>query len=320
MSQRDNASCLESLEVFLEHSLQTSIIEGLISIREQANEISKSNHNPDPNNAVEVTKQLLKDVRNWTQVLLDDEVKRILNKIPFLQKLLTALFVMKVKVLSVINMRKDSEEFPLTIPANATFLHHVYIQCANLLIDNSNVIREMQLIDVSPLVKEGIRNACLACIEWSELLAWGLNGVNVNDVIQNIMKDDEVKSEDVDARTSGELDESVMNDDDNEFENIANNEKVYDKNQDDDIEDSNESLFDYSDENNSVVNSNVGESKKESTDEHNVEDTDSSVVGDSAGGDSVVEDSVVGDSASQVAASSSVDDAKHISSSSPSFF
>jgi len=235
MSQRDNASCLESLENFLLHSIRPLIIEGLISIRSQGQEFAKQNNSE--MNEVQVTVQLLKEIRNWTQVLLDEEVKRILNKIPFLQKLLTALFVMKVKVLSVINMRKDTQEFPLTIPANSTFIHHVYIQCANILVDNSNVLEEMNLIDLAPLVQEGIRNACLACIEWSDLLSWGLDGVNVNEVITKIMNEEQVESkpdngDNDDIGDSSEdvhmTDDAENNDTDADFMSMSNDEKRQD--------------------------------------------------------------------------------------------
>uniref|UniRef100_A0A6C0J340 Uncharacterized protein n=1 Tax=viral metagenome TaxID=1070528 RepID=A0A6C0J340_9ZZZZ len=289
-SQRDNASCLESLETFLEHSIQPLILEGILSIREQAREISQQNNSE--MDETDVTVQLLKDVKNWTQVLLDEEVRRILQKIPFLQKLLTALFVMKVKVLSVINMRKDTEEFPLTIPANATFLHHVYIQCANILIDNRSVLEEMNLVELSPLVKQGIQNACLACIEWSDLLSWGLDGVNVNDVVRNIMNDEEEKNENnTDEENAGEENSPSDDTSEAEFMNIANENKMNTGDDDDNQSingdesnknDDGESMFDFSDTNNENNNDSVSESVKNSADGSSVSQDDTSSLGDSA--------------------------------------
>ena len=318
MSQRDNASCLESLESFLEHSIRPLILEGLISIREQGKEFSQQNNSE--MDEVEVTIQLLKEIKNWTQVLLDEEVRRILNKIPFLQKLLTALFVMKVKVLSVINMRKDTEEFPLTIPANTTFIHHVYIQCANILVDNSNVLGDMSLVELTPLVQQAIRNACLACIEWADLLSWGLDGVNVNEVINTIMKEDEQNNN----NTADDEMSSADENNDEDFMNIANEEKMNQNEEEDRTqedgdgdadadassvddnqnknEDGEESMFDLSNENNNVSN--------EQNDEN--------------------EGSSIGDSASEIqepeqphhdgVPSGENTDAKVVSSSSPSFF
>jgi|APSaa5957512576_1039674.scaffolds.fasta_scaffold14103_2 hypothetical protein len=319
-SQRDNASCLESLEIFLEHSIQPLILEGVLSIREQAREISQQNNSE--MDETEVTVQLLKDVKNWTQVLLDEEVKRILQKIPFLQKLLTALFVMKVKVLSVINMRKDTEEFPLTIPANATFIHHVYIQCANILIDNRSVLEEMNLVELSPLVKQGIQNACLACIEWSDLLSWGLDGVNVNDVVKNIMNDEEENdASNTYEHNAGEENSPSDDTSEDEFMNIANDSKINSGDDDDDDNqsvnedesnknDDGESMFDFSDTNKETNNESVSQSGENSAYESS---------------DSQDDTSSLGDSASQVTpqptpSTAPNQDARRVSSDEPSFF
>ena len=160
---------------------------------------------------------------------------------------------MKVKVLSVINMRKDTEEFPLTIPANATFIHHVYIQCANILIDNSSVLEEMNLVELSPLVKQGIQNACIACIEWSDLLSWGLDGVNVNDVVKNIMNDEKNDNQNEEEQNAGEENSPAYDDNsEDEFTSIANDSKMSDDNENQSIngDESNksgdgESMFDF---------------------------------------------------------------------------
>ncbi len=323
MSQRDNASCLESLENFLEHSIRPLILEGLISIREQGKEFSHQNNSE--MDEVEVTIQLLKEIKNWTQVLLDEEVRRILNKIPFLQKLLTALFVMKVKVLSVINMRKDTEEFPLTIPANTTFIHHVYIQCANILVDNSNVLTDMSLVELTPLVQQGIRNACLACIEWSDLLSWGLDGVNVNEVINTIMKEDEQNNNT--ATADGEPSTDDTNDED--FMNIANEDKM---NQDDNDGDGGDGNGDAdgngvddngdADDNGDVAGDaadaaddalGMDENQKRNEDEESLFDVNNERNGENEG-------SSVGDSASDIQQPEQPTDAKVVSSSSPSFF
>lgn len=320
-SQRDNASCLESLETFLEHSIQPLILEGILSIREQAREISQQNNSE--MDETDVTVQLLKDVKNWTQVLLDEEVRRILQKIPFLQKLLTALFVMKVKVLSVINMRKDTEEFPLTIPANATFLHHVYIQCANILIDNRSVLEEMNLVELSPLVKQGIQNACLACIEWSDLLSWGLDGVNVNDVVKSIMNEEEEGSH-TDEHNAGEENSPSDDTTEDEFMNIANESKMNSGDDDDNQsvngdEKDGESMFDFSDTNNDFNNENNENNEDNENSENNVSESGETSVDRSS--DVQDDTSSLGDSASQVTPSSAPNqDERRVSSDTPSFF
>ncbi len=224
---KDNAACLESLENFLQHVLQGPIMEGLISIREQAREIATANSSGDMQE-VDVMRELLREVKNWTQVLLDEECRRVSQTIPYLQKLLTALFVMKVKVLSVINMRRDTEEFPLTIPSNATFIHHVYINCSNVILDNQSVLDTFTVMELSPLVQVGIRNACFACVDWSALLAWGLDGVNVNDVVTSVMQSEqsEQKSEEPEASAASDFDAENDAAESDDFESMANADKV----------------------------------------------------------------------------------------------
>lgn len=226
--QRDNAACLESLELFLENIMQTPIIEGLLSIREQADEITQQNTSEEMV-ADDVTKQLLREVKTWTQVLLDEEVRRINSKIPYLQKLLTALFVMKVKVLSCINMKKDNGDFPLTIPSNSTFIHQAYINCANVMLDNPYVLSDMKIVDLRPLVAEGIRKACFACIEWSDLLEWGLDGVDVNDIIKAVTEENENEVNNNEENNEVNDDVKGWPDDSNEeeeFHDLANDVKM----------------------------------------------------------------------------------------------
>tara|TARA_B100002051_G_scaffold271235_1_gene305554 strand:+ start:407 stop:1207 length:801 start_codon:yes stop_codon:yes gene_type:complete len=202
-------------------------MEGLISIREQAREIATANSSGDMQE-VDVMRELLREVKNWTQVLLDEECRRVSQTIPYLQKLLTALFVMKVKVLSVINMRRDTEEFPLTIPSNATFIHHVYINCSNVILDNQSVLDTFTVMELSPLVQVGIRNACFACVDWSALLAWGLDGVNVNDVVTSVMQSEqsEQKSEEPEASAASDFDAENDAAESDDFESMANADKV----------------------------------------------------------------------------------------------
>lgn len=264
--QRDNAACLESLELFLENIMQTPIIEGLLSIREQADEIIEQNISEEMT-ADDVTKQLLREVKTWTQVLLDEEVRRINSKIPYLQKLLTALFVMKVKVLSCINMKKDNGDFPLTIPSNSTFVHQAYINCANVMLDNPYVLSDMKIVELRPLVAEGIRKACFACIEWSDLLEWGLDGVEVNDIIRAVTQDNQKddtneRINEANGDVNGWPDDSNY---DEEFNDLANNVKM-NENDDEEEEQTKEST---------IEEDNSGE--QENTESNSLSDDASSV-------------------------------------------
>jgi hypothetical protein len=234
MSQRDHAACLESFERFLESSLSSVICEGLISIRSQADSITQTDTVSNLS-AVEVTKQLLREVKSWTQLLLEEEARRIETIVPYLQKLLTALFVMKLKILSCINVRKNEDEFPLTIPANTTFIHQVYIQCTRLLVDNPGVLHDMSIVDLQPLVREGIRRACDASIKWNDFLVWGLEGVSMNDMVNSMNEGGEQGDEDSPGNSSGDGDDSAAMEEDND-ESIEVSDPMSSANEPDDDE------------------------------------------------------------------------------------
>ena len=185
MTQRDNAACLDALQGFVDQSIVPLVYQGLVSMKQQAVEISQSNGNSIDTKTV--LRELLGEVKNWTQVLLEEECRRIERVVPFLQKLLTALFIMKVKVLSCINMRKNNDEFPLTIPSNNTFIHHVYIQMALQVSNNIEVIDDPSYVVLCPLIINAIRAAEFECLRWNDLLEWGLADVNPTQVLNDMM-------------------------------------------------------------------------------------------------------------------------------------
>ena len=189
--QRDNAACLESLERLVDLALVPLIYQGITSMRIQASELSEANGGSMTTD--EVMKELLGEVRNWTQVLLDDEVRRIESKISYLNKLLTALFVMKVKVLSCINMKKNTEDFPLTVPSNHTFIHQVYIHTCKSIRDNPNALNGMDISILEPIIVNSIRCAEFECLKWNDLLEWGLGDISPNEVLNEMIQDNEVK-------------------------------------------------------------------------------------------------------------------------------
>lgn len=241
--QRDNAACLESLERFVDLALVPLIYQGISSMKTQASELSTENGGSLTTD--EVMKELLGEVRNWTQVLLDDEVKRIQSKISYLNKLLTALFVMKVKVLSCINMKKNTDDFPLTVPSNHTFIHQVYIYTCKSIRDNPVALNTMEKSILEPIIINAIRCAEFECLQWNDLLEWGLGDVSPNDVL-NEMIHDRVDTPENDQGSSMNMnnelplaananDNADYNADDNagDYASLANSDKKIDDDDDD---------------------------------------------------------------------------------------
>lgn len=229
MNQRDNAACLESLQRFVDQAMVPLALEGFQSMYKQGEEIRLSQSAENLTNAG-IMLQLLDEVRTWTQVLLDEEVRRIEARIPYLQKLLTALFVMKVKVLSCINMRKVTTEFPLTIPSSHTFVHNMYIHAARALADNISIVDDMRMSNMRELISDALRRAEFDCLRWDELLTWGLDGVDPSDALRDMLTSTPADVDTDERPASFEPPRSTtvdnVDDEDSEFRTIANEDKA----------------------------------------------------------------------------------------------
>lgn len=281
-SQRDNHAALVDLETFLDHTLQPRVMEGLLSIRQQAEEITR-NDTVERLSAVEVTKQLLGEIKNWTQLLLDEEVRRIEGYVSFLQQLLTAIFIMKVKVLSCINVKQNESEFPVKIPGNAKFVHQIYANAGNLLLMNSHLINDMPAYELSKIIKEAISRACFACVEWTELLNWALGGVDVNDIARNINKTQLRESEELNNGNGG--DESFDKEDvadtgtgddieDDEFDQLSNSDKALQDNDNDDTKSVTDSESGFESVNNDASDEDASRTQGDSTRPENSENSE----------------------------------------------
>lgn len=224
MSQRDNAACLEALQNFVDQALIPLALEGFQSMYRQGADICES-QSSESLTPTDVMKQLLEEVKTWTQVLLEEEVRRIEARVPYLQKLLTALFVMKVKVLSCINMRKVNTDFPLTIPSNHTFLHNMYIHASRSLLDNLEMVADMRMTTMRELLAHALRCSEMDCLRWDELLNWGLEGVEPSDALRDLMVEPSTEEEDTSAAPAP----VAMDDDDvevhKELDSLANDDK-----------------------------------------------------------------------------------------------
>ena len=266
--QRDNAACLESLERFVDLALVPLIYQGVISMRTQASELSEDNGGS--MTTEEVMKELLGEVRNWTQVLLDDEVRRIESKISYLNKLLTALFVMKVKVLSCINMKKNTEDFPLTVPSNHTFIHQVYIHTCKSIRDNPNALNGMDISVLEPIIVNSIRCAEFDCLKWNDLLEWGLGDISPNEVLNEMIQDNDIKP--TDEITSS--DEPIAANSD-ELSSLANMDKVADdRSEDNEDNNEDEDSLDHLNDESKKITDNDETVNGEGTSETNEDDPD----------------------------------------------
>src|SRR5574343_10170 len=101
---------------FMEHlkkKLSPLIMEGFISLYKDAVETQNRE------GSYKYTKQFqifLNGIPDWNQTILVTETKRITSQIDFLQKLVTAIFISEVKILTSIRLGGDKRDIEIKIP------------------------------------------------------------------------------------------------------------------------------------------------------------------------------------------------------------
>ena len=173
-AKTDHATAYEQLCSMLCARLKPLIKEGLVSIRSQADGLAVEGTAPTGPESPFV--QMLNEVPQWSQILLDKEVARVVQRMPYFQKLLTALYCLKVKILSSISMRKDQRNIPVNIPTLQKFVHWVYICASREINDNQHVLQHFYSVDVNPLIEEAIREAISQALAWVDILDFLLPG------------------------------------------------------------------------------------------------------------------------------------------------
>lgn len=81
-------------------------------------------------NTLKVFQQHLRDVKNWNQGMVQDATKEIVDSCGHFDKLLAAVFVGYVKILSSVRLRDEKRKIPIRLPKNGDFVFKVYEECA----------------------------------------------------------------------------------------------------------------------------------------------------------------------------------------------
>ena len=111
----------------LKETLAPLLLEGFVTIFDVAEKKQEEEGTYKP---IMQFQLFLRDIPKWNQSILVDETNRILDKIPYLQKLLTAIFVSHVKILSSIKLGGSHKNIQIKIPPSDILIHKLYIICA----------------------------------------------------------------------------------------------------------------------------------------------------------------------------------------------
>jgi len=91
-------------------------------------------------NTVQVFQQLLRDVKTWNSSISSKNTEAIIKQNPMFPKLLAAVFVIHVKILSAIRTDKKSKKISIKLPANDVFVQRVYEACAKYIYEDPDII------------------------------------------------------------------------------------------------------------------------------------------------------------------------------------
>lgn len=133
----DSFNNVDTLEVsiitygqILLNYLTVPIHEGIQSIFNEAKKICDEKR--EYNRYLKTFQELLPSVKVWTDDIVDEEVKRIIQKsnCNFLTELITCVHIIKLKALTAIRVSNQNKVIDITTPNLNTFIKNVYVKVA----------------------------------------------------------------------------------------------------------------------------------------------------------------------------------------------
>ena len=91
-------------------------------------------------NTIQAFQQLLRDVKSWNSSISHKNAEAIVKSNSMFPKLLAAVFVIHVKILSAIRTDKKSKKISIKLPANDIFVQECYVNCAKDIYDDPDII------------------------------------------------------------------------------------------------------------------------------------------------------------------------------------
>ena len=113
----------KEFSIYLINNLSPEINKGIFSIFENCKNMVQQN-----NNILMSFQQVLSDVPNWQSGVVYTETMRIKDKIPYIEDLLTAVFISNMRLLC--SIKNKNKQIKVKVPKLETFIHKCYIEVA----------------------------------------------------------------------------------------------------------------------------------------------------------------------------------------------
>ncbi len=117
----------------------------------------------------------LREIPSWNSHVVRQRTQDIEVRYKSLGKLIAALFVSVVKIMSTIRLNRERPNIRLKLPSNDAFVHQVYIQTAREFYQNPHLINESRSTRIAT-VKEGVRAAVREMLPIDDILTAYLGG------------------------------------------------------------------------------------------------------------------------------------------------
>lgn len=118
----------------LRYLLAPLLYQGVQSIYEDARE------NSTKDNVLRTFQELLLEIPKWNSDMIEMECKRMTDTCDWLYDLVTAVFVINVKILTSVKLNEGKDQFNLKMPTMDAFIHGVYIEIARGFFHNTHLM------------------------------------------------------------------------------------------------------------------------------------------------------------------------------------
>ena len=137
----------------------------------------EANMSQNKNNILIEFQKRLKDVPNWNQNIIDENVQKASVNCGFLQDLLSAVYFSNVKILSSVKIKKSKKKVHIKLPELDDFIHKIMIELARRVYNNPKLFSiRLHGIDMNnkesvyPLIEESICETIIKMLPFQNLL------------------------------------------------------------------------------------------------------------------------------------------------------
>jgi Family of unknown function (DUF5764) len=129
----------------------------------------------------------LKDIQRWSDVTTKQYTDSIINKCPFFEDLLTAIFATIVRIMTTYRLTSNTPDVNVKIPKNTVFIHSLLISVAHKFYANPYIFKERNSEYKKEVVRTAIDSTIRKLLPVREILdAYLGNSVNNGQLTEEI--------------------------------------------------------------------------------------------------------------------------------------